>query len=71
MVKPKLVADALRLVGQRFAVLGAADLRFNLQGKIEFRIEKQMRGYTKMAKPMVRVKPLPIHIVLRALEFGL
>ena len=50
--------------------MGAVDPRLNLFGKIDFRLARQLRSYTKSDPPKIRVKPIPVCIVLSALEFA-
>ncbi len=70
-VKSKTVSDALCSVGQRFANLGADDPRLNRFGKLEFRLARQKRCYLKNDTPVVRVKPLPICVILAVVAVGL
>ena len=65
-----MVTDTIRLVGQRFAGMGAIDPCLNLFGKIDFRLGQQLRSYTKSDPPKNWVKPLPVCIVVSALKFA-
>ena len=67
-VQSQAVSDAIRSVGQRFAALGADDPRLNSVGKLQFRLQRQIRGYSKLDAPKHRVKPLPICVVLSILK---
>jgi len=67
-VKARTVEDALRAVGQKFASVGAADLRKDAHGTIDFRIYRQIRSYKKTDSPPVRVKPVPITLVIYLLR---
>ena len=69
-VKSATVSDAIRSVGQRFSGTRAVDQCLNLFGKIDFRLARQLRSYTKSDPPKIRVKPIPVCIVLSALEFA-
>ena len=70
-VKSKQVSDVLRSVGQGFTSVGAPDPRLNSFGKQDFCLGRQIRSYSKVDRPPVRVKPLPICVVLRILDVGL
>jgi hypothetical protein len=65
-VRSCTVEGALRAVGQTFASLGAPDPRLTNTGKTEFRLGRQLRGYTKADDPPTRLKPIPIQVVLHA-----
>lgn len=69
-VRSKTVSDALCSVGQKFAVLGSDDPRYNSYGKIDFRLSRQYKSFGKKDKPPSRVKPLPITVVIAALNFA-
>jgi hypothetical protein len=70
-VRSKTVSDAVRSVGQKFSGLGSTDPRYDVYGKIDFRLSRQYRSYTKKDSPPVRVKPVPITLIIRALQFAL
>jgi hypothetical protein len=63
-VRSRTVEDALRAVGQTFARLGAADVRKDFSGDIDFRIQRQLRAYKKEDSPPSRVKPVSIIIIV-------
>jgi hypothetical protein len=67
-VKSRTVEDALRAVGQKFARMGAPDIRKDTSGSIDFRIQRQLRHYAKLDPPPARVKPVPITIVIYILQ---
>ena len=71
-VRSRTVEDALRAVGQKFASLGTKDVRKDGHGKIDFRIQRQLRYFSKSDAPPSRVKPIPITIILyiTRLAFG-
>ena len=62
-VRSRTVEDALRAVGQGFARMGSKDPRLNASGGVDFRIQRQLRGYTRADPPPNRVKPIPISIL--------
>lgn len=67
-VKSRTVEDSIRSVGQAFARMGSHDPRINkITGKIDFRLQQQLRSYARTDAPPKRVKPLPITIVLSIL----
>jgi hypothetical protein len=57
------VEDSLRAIGQTFAALGTPDPRLDQQGNIDFRIQRQLRGYSRADPPPNRVKPIPVQIL--------
>jgi hypothetical protein len=62
-VRSLTVEDALRAVGQGFARLGAPDIRKTINGDIDFRIRRQLKGWEKEDDPPSRVKPIPLLIL--------
>jgi len=62
-VRHRTVEDALRHVGQSYKSMGAKDIRLDPAGKIDFRIQRQLRSYKKEDPPPQRVKPIPIQVV--------
>ena len=65
-VKSRTVEGALRAVGQAFTSMGAPDPRLTSSGKTEFRLARQLRGYSKADDPPSRVKPIPIQVIHHA-----
>jgi hypothetical protein len=63
-VKARTAEDALRAVGQAHARLGAPDPRKENCGAIYFRIQRQIKSYHKVDDPPLRVKPIPVTIIL-------
>jgi hypothetical protein len=57
------VEDSLRAIGQTFAALGAPDPRLDQHGHIDFRIQRQLRAYSRANPPPNRVKPIPDQIL--------
>jgi hypothetical protein len=57
------VEDSLRAIGQTFAALGTPGPRLDQQGNIDFRIQRQLRGYSRADPPPNRVKPIPVQIL--------
>jgi hypothetical protein len=45
------------------ASVGAEDIRLNAQGKLTYRLQQQLKGYTRTDAPPTRVKPIPFTIV--------
>jgi hypothetical protein len=45
------------------ASVGAEDLRLNKQGKISYRLQQQLKGYTKDDAPPTRAKPIPFPLI--------
>jgi hypothetical protein len=43
--------------------MGAKDIRWNTEGKTDFRLARQLRAYTKVDDPPAWVKPVPIQVV--------
>ena len=70
-VRARTVEDALRSVGQTFAGVGAPDPRITPQGKIDFRIQRQLACYGKQDPPPNRVKPIPVPILRHVLATAL
>ena len=66
-VRSRTVEDALRAVGQAFASVGAKDIRKDTVGSIDFRIQRQLRSYTRADPPPDRVKPIPIPLIMHVL----
>ena len=67
-VKSRTVEDALRAIGQKYASLGTKDLRKDSTGAIDFRIQRQLRSYKRDDPPPIRVKPVPVSLVLYILR---
>jgi hypothetical protein len=66
--RSRTVEGTLRSVGQTFASVGAADPRLTLQGKMDFRLQRQLACYySKQDPPPDRVKPVPIAIIRQVL----
>jgi hypothetical protein len=43
--------------------MGAKDIRWNTEGRTDFRLARQLRAYNKGDDPPARVKPVPIQVV--------
>ena len=43
--------------------MGAPDPRLDTHGNIDFRIQRQLRGYSRADPPPDRVKPVPVQIL--------
>ena len=64
------VSDAIRSVGQKITRLGAPDPRLNRFGSLDYRLSSQFRAYRNQDTPPSRVKPVPITLVIHALNFA-
>jgi hypothetical protein len=64
------VEDAIRAVAQAHTVLGAKDPHKDNFGKIDDRLTRQLRSYSKADPPPKRVKPVPITLVLYILRLA-
>jgi hypothetical protein len=62
-VRSRTVEHALRAVGQTFAHMGTTDIRKDCHGRIDFRLQRQLRAYAKADPPPNRVKPIPIQVL--------
>ena len=58
-VRSRTVEDALRSIGQAFSALGAPDPREVAPNKIDFRLQRQLRGYKRQDPAPTRVRPIP------------
>jgi hypothetical protein len=58
------VEDALRAVDQAFARVGSSDVRKDLHGNIDFRIQHKIRGYKLEDSPPKLGTPIPISVIL-------
>jgi len=67
-VRGKTVGDALRAVGQAFAVLGLPDPRLTPAGQLDIRLSKQLAAYNKSDPPPTRVKPIPLSVLQHAVH---
>ena len=59
-VRSRTVEDAVRSVGQAFSALGAPDPRESAPNRIDFRIQRQLRGYKRGDPAPARVRPIPM-----------
>lgn len=57
-VRARTAEDAVRLVGQAFAQLGADDPRLKW-GKIDFRLSRIFRAWKRLDGPSLRKRPIP------------
>ena len=67
-VRSRTVEDAIRAVAQKHTSLGTKDPRKDTHGSTDIRLIRQLRSYAKADKPPVRVKPVPITIILYILR---
>ena len=65
-VQPRVVEDAICLVGQALAAKGTPDIRLNAEGKLDICLRFQYQAYTKENPPPPpnRVKSVPVQILL-------
>mmetsp|Transcript_16305 Transcript_16305/g.24674 ORF Transcript_16305/g.24674 Transcript_16305/m.24674 type:complete len:168 (+) Transcript_16305:719-1222(+) len=57
------VEQQLRAVAQTLQSVGLPDHPNDAQGKIDFRLQRQLQGYKCQDSPTRRVKPLPILVI--------
>lgn len=72
-IRSGTVADILRSIAQAYRGVGANDPRLDGSGQTDFRLDRQLKAYTKADPPAQRVKPIPIQVIvflLRAAYFG-
>ena len=66
-VQARTVEGALRSIGQTFTSMGANDPRLAPNGRTQFRLQRQLASYSRQDPPPIRVKPIPIRILLSIL----
>ena len=66
-VKSRTAEDYVRSVAQTFLALGAPDPRLDEGKKVDFRLQRQLRSYSKEDPPPDRVKPVPVQVLRRIL----
>jgi hypothetical protein len=69
-VRSHTVEYALRAVGQGFASVGAQDPRKTATGDIDFRLQQQLRSWSREDGPPARVKSIPIQIIITTLSIA-
>ena len=67
-VRAGTVSTSLREVGQAMALLGTRDPRLNQHGRIDLRLSRQLRSYSRVDPPSTRVKPIPIGLLQIAIS---
>jgi hypothetical protein len=65
-VRSRTVEGALRAYGQTLATLGCNDPRLLPSGKLDLRLSRQHKAYSKQDPPPRRVKPIPLPIIAHA-----
>jgi hypothetical protein len=65
-VRSRTVEGALRAIGQTLASLGCDDPRLQPSGKLDLRLQRQLKAYQKQDPPPNRVKPIPFPIIAHA-----
>ena len=58
--------NALRAIGQTLASLGRDDPRLLPSGKLDLRLQRQLKAYSKQDPSPARVKPIPFAIIAHA-----
>ena len=66
--RARSVEDAIRLVSQKFPLMGTKDPRLNFAGQQDFRLRRMYSAWKKEDDPPSRVEPVPMAILLRATE---
>ena len=64
-VRARSAEDYLRFIAQTFLSVGAKDPRLNSAGKVDFRLQRMLRGWKREDPPPNRVKPVPIQVIRR------
>ena len=62
-VRSRTAEAYLRAVGQTYANVGIVDPRFNNHGSIDYRIQRQLRGWKKLDGPPKRLKTINIGLI--------
>jgi len=65
-VRSRTVENALRAVGQTVATLGSPDPRLQPSGRLDLRLHRLLKAYSKEDDPPSRVKPIPLPIIAHA-----
>ena len=68
--RARSVEDAIRLVSQKFPLLGAKDPRLDEGGRQDFRLRQMYAAWNKVDDPPKRVEPVPLSILMRAEELS-
>ena len=50
------------------ALMGATDPRLDAHGRIDLRLNRQLRGYSRADPPSARVKPIPVGLLQNAVH---
>jgi hypothetical protein len=66
-VRSRSVEDTVRTIAQTFCRVGAPDPRLDTNHAIDFRLQRQLRSYSKEDPPPTRVKPLPVSVITQTL----
>jgi hypothetical protein len=64
--RDRSVEGRIRLVSQKFPLLGAKDPRLDDEGHQDFRLRHMYAAWKKIDDPPTRVEPVPMSILLRA-----
>ena len=70
-VKSRQVEEYLRSVGQTFLAVGKEDPRLNCSTKIDHRLQRMLRTYSKQDPPPNRVKPVPVQVLRHIMAIAL
>ena len=68
--RARSVENAIRLVGQKFSLLGSSDPRLDDSGAQDFCLRRMYSAWKKQDDPPKRVEPVPMSILLRAGELA-
>jgi hypothetical protein len=69
-VRSRTVEDSIRCIAQTFTRVGAADPRLDSSNNIDFRLQRQLRSYSKEDPPPTRVKPIPVSVITQTLALA-
>lgn len=69
-VQSRTVSNAICSISQKFVRLGSPDLRLSFADSVDFQLSLQLKAFEKANAPSCRVKPVPITLVLHAIEFA-
>ena len=64
-VRARTAEDYVRSVAQTFLAMGSADPRLDEGNKVDFRLQRQLKSYSKDDPPPNRVKPVPVPVLRR------
>jgi len=65
-IKSDSVRDAVLQVAKTFSVLGRPDPRLDMHGRIDHRLQNLYTAWRNRDPPPVRVKPIPLQLIMHA-----